>query len=147
VPAVNAKALCPEDMSDGIYVFNPENNSWKRDSIPVTPIRLYLFTNAFCVNACNRALGIILDSVGELIDNKITSLSLIVCTRFRHVCNDDEARELFIVYDIFASPSVVVIINNKVWASIKGSYRIQKELNTVLSRLRGKISEYSKDTR
>ncbi len=135
---MNAVASCPEDMSDGIYVFDPNNNSWRRDSIPATPIRLYLFTNAFCVNACNRALSIILGSVGSLIDNKIMSLSLIVCTRFKHVCADDDARELFIIYDIFASPSVVVIVNNKIWASIKGSYRIQKELNTVLTRLREK---------
>ncbi len=121
---------CPPVLRDGVYRYVP-GRGWER-GLPGQRVRVLVFVNFLCRRSCNEVLERIVRVAGELIERGVLGLGVVVCTRFRYVCDDDEAMLLFTRYNIIASPSVVVLEDGVVRASLKGMLRIERELEEVL---------------
>lgn len=132
--------VCPERLEDGVYHYVP-GKGWLPGlpSLQEAPVIL-IFVNMLCRTSCEHVLSLIRSMAGrEVLEGRIR-LGLVVCTRFRYVCYSDEARQLFGRFNIIASPSVVVLANGEVVASLKGRLRVDRELPAVLESLRNRAA-------
>lgn len=131
---------CPERLEDGVYHYVP-GKGWLPGlpSLKDAPVIL-IFVNVLCRTSCEHVLALLQSSVGREIAEGRIRIGLVVCTRFRYVCYSDEARQLFGRFNIIASPSVIVLANGEVVASLKGRLRVDRELLAVLESLRGRAA-------
>jgi len=125
-----ASVECPRVLCDGVYRYVP-GRGWEK-GLPGQRVRVLVFVNSLCRRSCSEALEKIMRIVGDLVEAGVVGLGLVVCTRFRYVCADDEALLFFTRYNIIASPSVVVLEDGEVRASIKGMLRLERELEPAL---------------
>jgi thioredoxin-like negative regulator of GroEL len=132
---------CPEVLEEGVYRYVP-GRGW----VPGLPEPgagkpvVLVFVNALCKPGCERAARIIWEKLGRLIEEGRVYMALVVCTRFRYVCYHDEAKQLFAKFGVIASPTIVVLQGGKVLASVKGSFRVSRELAGVLEELASRLS-------
>lgn len=131
---------CPEVLEEGVYRYEP-GRGWVRGlpSLREGPVVL-VFVNLLCRPGCVRVMGMVERLLGRLVEEGRVRVGLLVCTRFRYVCFDEEARGLFSRFNIIASPSVVVLYGSgEPLAAVKGSLRVERELPGVLEELRARV--------
>jgi len=139
VGAEAAVALeCPDVLEEGVYRYEP-GRGWVRGlpSLREGPLVL-VFVNLLCHMGCARVLGLVERLLGGLVEEGRVRVGLVVCTRFRYVCFDDEARGLFTRFNIIASPSVALLEGDQA-VLLKGSMRIERELPMLLEGVRHRL--------
>ncbi|ABM80185.1 hypothetical protein [Hyperthermus butylicus] len=125
---------CPE-LAEGIYTYQP-GAGWVRGLREGGKATILVFVNVFCQHACNDIVQRIFSKLAGLVNSGAVGLVLVVCTRFRRVCSDSDARRLFMIYNIIASPSVIAYASNGILlGSAKGSLRVERELDSLLDRV------------
>ncbi len=128
---------CPR-LEEGVYHYDPSTGEWKQGP-PRSGYSLLVFVNLFCSKGCERAIRLIEQVAGKLIEEGKLGLGLVVCTRFKRFCLDKQARGLFASYNVFASPTVVVLHNGTPIASFKGSLRVEEDMPRFLRHLAAEL--------
>ena len=131
-------------LEEGVYRFEP-GRGWRRSSAGPTPAdgrpSVLVFVNAYCKPGCLEVMRGISEVLGDFVGKGVVDVWLTVCTKFRRLCWDEEARRLFYVYKVYGSPTVIVVDGDGVvLGSLKGPVMVGRSLSETLARLRERLA-------